>query len=189
MNRSDQFWKSVNTLATAYLQGKLNPLDCASCAVGNLIAAELDGASVKGVLERWPTHSTSPRGHWRDAIRCRVIWQARKAAAILNADPTGFVAPLFKSVSVIRTVSVTDYSVMDVIYDPATPLPYTSFEFFRIESALLHGLDARDRSTFESLMDVIEVLFEIHNVEDEDLKSEAKEAFNGNYKTVDAVLT
>lgn len=107
----------------------------------------------------------------------------------MNADPTGFVAPLFKSVSVIRTVSVTDYSVTDVIYDPATPLPYTSFEFFRIESALLHGFDARDRSTFESLMDVIEVLFEIHNVEDEDLKSEAKEAFNGNYKTVDAVLT
>jgi hypothetical protein len=79
--------------------------------------------------------------------------------------------------------------VTDVVYDPATPLPYTPIEFFRIESAFLHGLDGRDRSTFESLMDVVEVLFDIHNVEDEDLKSEAKEAFDGNYNTVDAVLT
>jgi len=100
----------------------------------------------------------------------------------LNADPEEFVLS-------IVTVSVTDYSVTDVIHDPATPLPYTPFEFYRIESALLHGFDARDWSTFESLMDVIEVLFDIHNVEDEDLKSEAKEAFNGNYNTVDAVLT
>jgi hypothetical protein len=191
MNRSDQFWKSVNTLATAYLQGKLEPLDCASCAVGNLVAAELGGASVAGWVDEWPVHSTSPQGNWRDAIRSNEVWQPRKAAAVLNADATRFVTPIFIDIdmSVVQTVSVTDYSVTDVGYDPATPLPYTPIEFFRIESAFLHGLDGRDQSTFESLMDAVEVLFDIHNVEDEDLKSEAKEAFDGDYNTVDAVLT
>ncbi len=39
MNRPEVYQKSVDVLAKAYVDGRLDKLDCAACAVGNLVAA------------------------------------------------------------------------------------------------------------------------------------------------------
>jgi len=70
-------------------------------------------------------------------------------------------------------------------------LPYSDAEIDRIESAFEEDTDPweeKDTDYFAALMRVVDVLFDIHDVTDEDLRRNAVDAFDGDYETVDAVL-
>lgn len=53
----------------------------------------------------------------------------------------------------------------------------------------MYNHDKGEANTFPGLMAVVDVLMDIHEVEDEDLRGQAKAAFEGReYSTIDAVL-
>jgi len=188
MNRPNQFWRSVNVLATAYLQGKLKPYECEACAVGNLIAADLDGASTDTSIEQWPSHSGF--GEWPEA-KCAMFdrtWDFTGAIRLVDSEPDLLMETCsFDS----QLLPVSKYSVTEVRPELATNLSYTTGELLRIEAALLETTEAcpSDNELFDGLMAVVDMLFEIHEVEDEDLRAEAKQSFEGDYNTVEAVLS
>jgi CRISPR/Cas system type I-B associated protein Csh2 (Cas7 group RAMP superfamily) len=73
----------------------------------------------------------------------------------------------------------------------AKNLSYTNEELLRIEAVLLEKteIDSSEDELFEGLMAVVDVLFDVHSVEDGDLRDQAKAAFDGQeYSTVEAVL-
>lgn len=77
--------------------------------------------------------------------------------------------------------------------DVAPELPYTDSEIHEIESAfegnVVYDHDKGEANTFPGLMAVVDVLMDIHEVEDKDLRGEAKAVFESrDYDTVDAVL-
>lgn len=191
MNRPDQFWRSIDVLATAYLQGRLKPLDCTSCAVGNLIASELEQGGVSAIsVIRWPAHSTSEDGTWPDADCSQSPWYIRKAVSVIDANPETLEEHPGLSPS-DSMGSVAAYSIEDFVSEAATVLPYDTVEIFRIEQAFMTEssyVDKEEASLFEGLMNVVGVLCDVHEVEDEDLKAEARASFKGDYNTVDAVL-
>jgi hypothetical protein len=90
-----------------------------------------------------------------------------------------------------QLLPVSKYSVTEVRPELATNLSYTTGELLRIEAALLETTEAcpSDNELFDGLMAVVDMLFEIHEVEDEDLRAEAKQSFEGDYNTVEAVLS
>jgi len=145
MNRPDQFWESIDTLATAYFEGNLEKGSCRACAVGNLIRAE--GKEISGGYDSW---------HGR-LLRFR--------------DPNDQ-------------------------HKKITPeLPYTDEEIHQIEAAFERNVfveynDGKPQlDHFSGLIAVVDVLFDIHEVEDEDLRGQAKAALTDQeYDTVDAVL-
>ena len=185
MNRPDQFWRSINVLATAYLQGELKPMAPCACAVGNLIAAEMDGAEVGGELKFWPEHASSPSGKWSSAALFNQSWSLRRAVKVIDYAPSELVATKKYHGHLLP---VTQYSITSWAGDPATVLPYGRAEIFRIELALLSVSQDAEDPVFEGLMRVVDVLCNIHEVEDEDLRAEAKQSFEGDYNTVEAVL-
>lgn len=69
-------------------------------------------------------------------------------------------------------------------------LPYTPDEIDRIESAFEDRTCRweEDQEIFPALMQVVDALFDIHDVTDQDLRSDAKAAFDGDYETVENVL-
>jgi hypothetical protein len=190
MNRPDRFWRSIDVLATAYLEGSFRPYECNACGVGNLIAADLDGASTDTSVKLWPSHSGSEFGNWPEA-KCAMFdraWDFTSAISLIDSEPAGLIEtnPLHS-----KLLPVSQYSVTEVRPELATNLLYTNAELLRIETALLEKTEVvpTDDELFEGLMAVVDVLFEIHDVEDEDLRSQAKSAFEGrDYDTVDAVL-
>jgi hypothetical protein len=77
--------------------------------------------------------------------------------------------------------------------DVAPELPYTDSEIHQIESAFEENAtfdyDKGEVDSFPGLMAVVDVLIGIHEVEDENLRGQAKAAFEDQeYDTVDAVL-
>jgi hypothetical protein len=190
MNRPDRFWRSIDILATAYLEGSFRPYECNACGVGNLIAADLDGASTDTTVGKWPSHSGSEFGYWPEAKN--VIddrpWALTSAISLIDFEPAGLIeATILDS----KLLPVSQYSVTEVRPELATNLSYTNAELLRIETALLEKteLGSSEDEIFEGLMAVVDVLFDIHEVEDEDLRGEAKGAFeNEDYNTVESVL-
>lgn len=186
MNRPDRFWRSIDVLATAYLEGTLEPYKCEACAVGNLIAAETPGASVHKSIQNWPSHSTAQDGLWKNAS-CYGPWPAIKAVQMIDGEVDELVGDFFFGVDLLP---LTNYSIMQPLPEAATTLPYDTIEFWRIEKALMLSVRAipEHEDMFDALMSVVETLFDIHEVEDEDLRAEAKQSFEGDYNTVEAVL-
>ncbi|MCS4157747.1 hypothetical protein [Salinibacter ruber] len=90
----------------------------------------------------------------------------------------------------VDLLPLTNYSIMQPLPEAATTLPYDTIEFWRIEKALMLSVRAipEHEDMFDALMSVVETLFDIHEVEDEDLRAEAKQSFEGDYNTVEAVL-
>jgi hypothetical protein len=154
MNRIDQFWRSINTLATAYFEGRLSIGSCNACAVGNLIKGELDPASYH--TNDWPEHYEVNE----DWTRSREQWYS-----VLTAWRDG---------------TLNDAEV-------ATVLPYTNAELDAIEQAFEERPPQDD--IFDRLMDVVDVLFKIHDVEGA-ARSKAQAVFEDeDYDTVEAVLS
>jgi len=151
MNRPDQFWKSIDTLATAYFEGTLLAGKCNACAVGNLVASQISCKQDRPAYE-WRNHSDGKS--WMLALR-----RLRHGA-------------------------------LDDSQEVVTVLPYTNEEIDAIEEAFEDGAGFVDPDPFDGLMAVVDVLFDIHEVEDEDLRGQAKAALTDQtYNTVDAVLT
>jgi hypothetical protein len=190
MNRPDRFWRSIDVLATAYLEGSFRPFDCTACGIGNLIAADLDGASTDASVEQWPSHSGSEFGDWPEAKN--VIddhpWALTSAILLLDFEPVDLVKahPLRYDL-----LPLSQYSVTEVHPQLAKNLSYTNEELLRIEAVLLEKteIDSSEDELFEGLMAVVDVLMDIHEVEDKDLRGQAKAAFKDQeYDTVGAVL-
>jgi hypothetical protein len=191
MNRPDRFWRSIDVLATAYLEGSFRPFDCTACGIGNLIAADLDGASTSATsVGQWPSHSGSEFGDWPEAKN--VIddhpWALTSAILLLDFEPVDLVKahPLRYDL-----LPLSQYSVTEVHPQLAKNLSYTNEELLRIEAVLLEKteIDSSEDELFEGLMAVVDVLMDIHEVEDKDLRGQAKAAFKDQeYDTVGAVL-
>jgi hypothetical protein len=115
-------------------------------------------------------------------------WDFTRAIGVVHSEPD-FLIPTYSLGS--KLLPVSQYSVTEVRPELATNLSYTTGELLRIEAALLETTESSpsDNELFEGLMAVVDVLFDIHEVEDEDLKAEAKRSFEGDYNTVEAVLT
>lgn len=146
MNRPDQFWNSIDILATAYFEGELVAGSCNACAVGNLVQAHNENCS-REANRRWYSELTSYRGTF-------------------NGD-----------------------------VEVAPSLPYTAEEIDRIERAFESSAGPCELFNdggvdyFPALMDVVDILMDIHGVEDEDLRREATRAVEqGDYTTVEQVL-
>jgi len=139
MNRPNEFWNSIDILATAYFEGDLVAGSCDACAVGNLVQAHNENRS-KPKNRRWYSQLRRYREELQDNV---------------NVAPT---------------------------------LPYTPQEINRIESVFESSVGG-DTDHFPALMDVVDVLMDIHGVEDEDLRREATRVVEqGDYTTVEEVL-
>jgi hypothetical protein len=155
-----------------------------------LIAADLDGASTDTTVRQWPSHSGNEFGKWPE-VKCEMFdraWDFTNAISVVDSEPAYLIeATIFDS----KLLPVSQYSVTEVRPELATNLSYTNAELLRIETALLEKteLGSSEDEIFEGLMAVVDVLFDIHDVEDKDLRGEAKSAFeNEDYNTVESVL-
>jgi len=143
MNRPQLFERSVDVLVEAYFNDTLRHGDDCACAVGNLVAAELHGASTEAdsILE-WPNHSDG-KG-WYD--------------------------------------SMTDYKYEEREVEIAEPLDYDNDEIVAIEDAFElawfdEDLNENADKRFEGLMNVLDVLFYIHDVEDQSVREASRNRF------------
>lgn len=179
------FDHTVNVLVQAYLNGKLNPRDCAACAVGNIIADSM-GYNIVSKISHYPGLTT----------RCNV-WINKHGDIIDECWTDGFVSRLSGEVESgtvhykgqVMNVDAYLQSVKDngPLYRQIQSTGYTFLELARIEKAFELGVSSvvnnrfmtpeqKDAAQFAGLMAVVDVLAYIHGV-DLSAKQAAKKLF------------
>ena len=129
------FQQTVDVLVKAYLNDTLNALDCAACAVANLISHQLNA---KPVYKRG-VHITAPVFISQSGERFCVPWEGYDA--VLDID-----------------LALPKTNVNKLI-------GYSNKDIARIEIAFLRGVGKSNIDNFNGLMAVVDVLAEIHGID------------------------
>lgn len=146
--------RTVSILVDAYFKDKLRHGDCCACAVGNLIAANMN-YSITPIVD-------DEKERWLDENKNRMPYPGEHGwgNVILNRQP-------IRNDLVKRQLHATEYSILQLI------LIEDAFEFRYIEYKDIPKGD----HMFNGLMAVIDVLDEIHENNNTELTATTKLKF------------
>lgn len=140
-NEIEKFNRTVAVLVAAYLNNTLRHGECAACAVGNIIAAEIGAV---------PTDSGDEFLGWswmRNQVEITVGWHH----VFCTSEGSQKQSPLNYYGQIKRQIDASGY---------------TWKELAKIEAAFESSMvgESEDDWMFNGLMDVVEVLSEIHGI-------------------------
>lgn len=150
MKNESLYRKTVDILYDAYFNDTLQHNNCFACAVGNLVATNMGFKFIK-----------APRGHfYKGFIPNAIVWDIELDAMVED--------------------TATYYCNYDILYSKAMPkriinqiesTGYTIYQLSDIECAFESAnryTKSNDKDMFKGLVAVLEVLKEIHEVENND---------------------
>lgn len=157
------FEKTVDILVKAYLNGTLEHGNCAACAVGNIIAASI-GANVVAREYSWLRNGAHISPIW-DEVFCS---SGAGKQVVLPEEYKGWVK---------KQIDTSGYSWQELALIERTFETHSPFE----DENYRDGADDADRdieekSMFNGLMAVVDVLAEIHGI-DLKVREDAKSLF------------
>lgn len=157
MNRPEIYQKSMDVLVKAYIDGGLDRMDCAACAVGNLVAAGCG-------------YTRSPKKHKFLDSEGRIV-TSYWSVIINSADGLHFIPS-----DVYKQITCTGYNRRELHkIEEAFMHPPESGNF---------GYCVQYDEQYHGLIAVLKVLDEIHEVKDDTIKASSKVRFDSVRETI-----